>query len=120
MVVSLPAAIAYLYPAAQPGLDWSVSDDGTGPKLTYWSAALGAPPTQAALDGVTQGQIDTREANRTPERTALRKGATAALATDDAFLAMTPSQQASGELAQTVALTRQMIQIIQFVVKVPG
>jgi len=57
-MVSVPRAIGFLFPAAIPLSSYVVSDDGTGPKITYWSPSLGKQPTQAELDAVTQEQVD--------------------------------------------------------------
>jgi len=48
-MVNLPAALAYLYPSAIPLVDYGVQDDGQGPYIAFWSAALGAQPTAAQL-----------------------------------------------------------------------
>jgi len=60
-VVAKAYAIEVLYPSAIFAIGGSVqlSDDGTGPKITYWSPLLGPQPTQAELDSVTQEQVDT-------------------------------------------------------------
>jgi len=58
-MVTLAEAITVLYPSAQPLTDYRVQEDGTGAVLTAWNtAALGAQPSQATLDAVTQAQVD--------------------------------------------------------------
>jgi hypothetical protein len=44
-MISLAQAILHAYPSSRPTIDFVVSDDGTGQKITYWnSAILGAKP----------------------------------------------------------------------------
>lgn len=52
-MVNLPAALAYLYPSAIPLVDYGVQDDGQGPYIASWSAALGARPTAAQLQAAS-------------------------------------------------------------------
>lgn len=50
VITNLGATLAILYPNAQPPFDYTVYDDGTGPKLIQWDVAkLGAQPTDEAL-----------------------------------------------------------------------
>jgi hypothetical protein len=78
-MVNLPTALAYLYPSAVPLVDYSVQDDGQGPYIAFWSAALGARPTAAQLQA----------------------------ASDAAALAVTRAAKTAGIIARTAQLRRQ-------------
>lgn len=55
-MVTLADALSVLYPAAEPLRDYTLVDDGTGPRIVAWN--LPAPqPTQAELDAVTEQQV---------------------------------------------------------------
>ena len=60
-MVSLSDAISVLFPAATfgpPGGTVWLTDDGTGPAITYWdAAALGPQPTTQQLAKVTDAQV---------------------------------------------------------------
>lgn len=43
-------ALQYLYPNAKPLIDYTVSDSGNGPFISYWSEALGSQPTAEQID----------------------------------------------------------------------
>ena len=63
MVVTLPDALLVLYPSARVNDDYVVTDDGTGARITVWnSTKLGALPSQAELDSVTQAQVNAARA----------------------------------------------------------
>ena len=49
-MVTIAQALEYLYPAGQSLRDWVVSDNGTGPKITHWSGALGPQPAQGDIN----------------------------------------------------------------------
>jgi hypothetical protein len=56
-MVALAEALEVLFPAAVPLVDYEVSDDGTGPRITRWSDALGARPTADQVAAVTADQV---------------------------------------------------------------
>lgn len=56
--------LRHLFPASVPVRDWSVATIEGVPVITYWNPALGAQPTQAQLDTVTQADIDNAAALR--------------------------------------------------------
>lgn len=63
-MVSLVDQIAFLYPNVQCSSplitgDYSVVDNGSGPRITHWNTAkLGPQPTEAQLAAVTPQQIE--------------------------------------------------------------
>jgi hypothetical protein len=57
-MVTLAEALEVLYPNARPLVDYVVRDDGTGPRIADWSAALGAQPTAEQLAAVTAEQVE--------------------------------------------------------------
>ncbi len=66
-MVTLSDAIQVLYPSARPDTgagarDYTIADDGTGPRIAFWAPALGPQPTQAQIDAVTQAQVDAAKA----------------------------------------------------------
>lgn len=56
-MVNLADALTVLYPNATPLVDYTVSDDGTGPAITDWSAALGPIPSAETLAAVAEDQV---------------------------------------------------------------
>jgi hypothetical protein len=64
-VVKLADAVTVLFPAARPLVDYILSDDGTGPLITYWSPTLGTQPTADRLASVTQAEVDEAGVART-------------------------------------------------------
>lgn len=54
----LASKILHLYPNASPLSDFRVRSINGVETIEFWSVALGAEPSQATLDAVTQGQID--------------------------------------------------------------
>jgi hypothetical protein len=61
-MVTMADAVHVLFPAAVNGVDFVVQDDGQGPYLASWKAALGAQPTADQLAAVTQVQVDAQAA----------------------------------------------------------
>ncbi len=58
-MVTLAQKIAYLYPNALALRDYSVADQGAGQFIGFWKTeVLGAQPTQAQLDAVTDAVFD--------------------------------------------------------------
>lgn len=49
-MVILSTIIAHLYPQARPLIDYTVTDDGTGQRITHWSDALGLQPIKEELE----------------------------------------------------------------------
>jgi hypothetical protein len=57
-MVSVAQAVAVLFPAAAPGVDYEVQDDGQGAHIVRWIAArLGPRPTPQQLAAVTAAQV---------------------------------------------------------------
>lgn len=77
--MTLSEKIQYLYPSAVSLVDFEVNDNGDGvASITFWkTASLGVQPSQAALDAVTQAQIDAAKLTR------LHNAAKAYLSADD-------------------------------------
>jgi hypothetical protein len=48
MTARLAEAIHYLHPEADPIIDFNVTDDGSGPRVTMWKLP-GAPPTDQQI-----------------------------------------------------------------------
>jgi hypothetical protein len=116
MVVTLPDALMVLYPAAVRGEDYRIENrDGTD-QIVFWSSGLGPPPTQAALDGVTEAQVQAAADAQVSERRDLLQDAATALATNDAF-PMTGTLTSAQINAQLRALTRQNSRIIRYLVR---
>jgi hypothetical protein len=56
-VVNLADAVQVLFPQSRPQIDWSVTDDGSGPQITRWSLSE-TQPTNDDLAAVTLDQVD--------------------------------------------------------------
>ncbi len=56
-MVNLADAIQVLFPESRPQIDWSVTDDGSGPQITRWSLSE-TQPTNDDLAAVTLDQVD--------------------------------------------------------------
>lgn len=56
-MVSLARKLEYLFPSANRFTDWSVRNDGDGEVIAYFNLALGAQPSQATLDAITEQQV---------------------------------------------------------------
>jgi len=55
-MVSLPDALYVLFPTADPFRDYSLSDDGSGPRITAWYLT-DPQPTPEQLSAVTDEQV---------------------------------------------------------------
>lgn len=118
MVVSLAEALRVLYPAAVPQADYRLVNAGSGDVIDYWNPALGAQPSQAALDGVTQAQADAAwvAQDADPERKELREQAQAALDAIATYLAL-PSPNNAQVVAQVRLLSQAVRRLIRWAAK---
>ena len=81
-------ALATLYPAAVPLVDYVVADAGSGAAITFWSSALGPVPTPAQLGAVTDQQVTDAGRAREPLLRDLLDDAAARVAAIDTYLAI--------------------------------
>ncbi len=106
-MASLSEAIETLFPLAVNDVNFKVSDDGTGPRITYWEDSLGPLPTSAQLNAVTQEQVDAakdaKEASEKPLQNNLRKRVNGFINTIQDYEAITAPTN-----AQTIAFAKAM------------
>lgn len=116
-MVNLAQKISFLFPNAVSLVDFAVSNDGTGEVISFWSPALGAQPSQATLDAVTQAQIDAANVAAAdaaePLLADLLSQADGAISTNDTYIGL-----ASPTNAQVAAQVRALTQQNQRVIKV--
>lgn len=106
-MASLSEAIETLFPLAVNDVNFKVSDDGTGPRITYWEDSLGPLPTSAQLNAVTQEQVDVakdvKESSEKLSQNNLRKRVNGFINTIQDYEAI-----ASPTNAQTIAFAKAM------------
>lgn len=113
-MVALAEALEVLYPTAKPLVDWVVTDDGTGPRLTFWSPALGPEPTPAQLAAVTDQQVTDARRAKEPFLRDLIDDATARIAQIDTYLAIASptNAQVAAEFRRSEIAERRIIQAL--------
>lgn len=107
-------ALAVLYPAAEPLVDYIVADDGTGPRITFWSPALGSEPTPEQLAVVTEQQVEDASRAKEPLLRDLLDDAAARIAQIDTYLAITSptNAQVTAEFRRAEIAQRRIIQAL--------
>ena len=108
--------LQYLYPNSLPLVDWRVQDNGAGAFIAYWNPALGAQPTQAQLDAITEAELvstfNAREDAKEPLLADLKAQAQAAIDANVTYLAIASPSNAQ-VAAQVRALTQQQQRVIK-------
>lgn len=94
-MVTTAEALLVLFPAAEPGVDWQVTDpgDGSGESITFWDPALGTEPTPAQLAAVTEQQVIDAKKALEPDLYDLSDRLPQMITDHDTYLALvTPTQ----------------------------